>query len=1062
MMRQVHTILFIAVLSLSCLNAFSQERTIEGVVRNEKGFLPGAMIVVKGTTKATASDVNGKFQINVFREDAVLVFSFVGYQVLSVPVANVDHIEVMLGSGNSYVTKKNDDELLTDAQIHDREKDSIKYYSNRIKNDWTNPYNYVQRAAAYRTLNKNSEYAKDVLQAIQLNIQYNKMYLMLAQAYFVRGNYIESREACDLIIEKGSKDPQLYYLHGNINLHDGKYADAIADFNQAISLDGTMPRYYNNRGYAYYLSGQNEQALADFSKGTQLGGIGQLPEQKLWPYYHYYDSAYAKSDKPKVSEDRLAKIQSYTNAIAGDPQNADNYNYRGVQYFELKNYTKALEDFNKAVTLRPGESLFFKNRGHALYELDRYQEALNCLDTAIRLKANDADAFNKHGWCNYALKRYAEAIDDYSKAISIDPRYGWYFANRGECKSLLKQYNEALADMNQALTLDPKSDEFYNKRGDVWYAQERYEEATADYTAAIGLDPKNPEYFRNRAFAKQGLQKQEDAIFDYDEVIALDPKATYYYERGNIKYQLKRYKEAMEDYDYAIARDQGNANFRAQRGFSKVKLGQYEEAMQDCEAALRINAKSSLAYSLKSEIYIAQSKFSEAIEAANQAIAILPSSARYNRRGYAYFKLGRYQEAIDDYDQAIKTGGKRYQPEYVYRDEAVAQLSKKDNPAPSPGKNYFISLQWLRPVDDINELPSGIYTINESNELNIRLRATSNIRLAQSNFKILIDGKEPSAGGKMTLVSLDEINDQGGGDYMYEYKTSLKVPKGRTSIRILASYDNYTKPSQELVVNYAPEEIDLHILAIGTQSDLKYSQKDARDFVRLFKAQAGEGRLFRNVWIDSLIGTNASAGNIVTKIEEMSRTTFRPNDVILLFISSHGFIRDGRLRIMGSDFKTTLFLRTSVDLKEEVVDPLSNLNCKKFIFLDACHSGAAVGADMAGSKSASSFEINQAIGELLNASNECTIFSSSSGNEMSWEDDTWQNGAFTKALKEGLGEGKADENRNGIIRIQELYNYIRTRVPEMVKQAMKKDLNGNLATQTPKWNQRGDVSIYLK
>jgi hypothetical protein len=51
------------------------------------------------------------------------------------------------------------------------------------------------------------------------------------------------------------------------------------------------------------------------------------------------------------------------------------------------------------------------------------------------------------------------------------------------------------------------------------------------------------------------------------------------------------------------------------------------------------------------------------------------------------------------------------------------------------------------------------------------------------------------------------------------------------------------------------------------------------------------------------------------------------------------------------------------------------------------------------------------------------------------EDDTAEHGAFTAALLEGIGEGKADleigGRRDGAITAEELLAYLRTRVPQM-------------------------------
>src|SRR5690606_37378932 len=71
---------------------------ITGRVLDDAGIpLPGASVLIKGTTNGTVTDFNGNFVLSV--EDpqtAVLVFSFISYQSEEVAVNNQNTIEVVL------------------------------------------------------------------------------------------------------------------------------------------------------------------------------------------------------------------------------------------------------------------------------------------------------------------------------------------------------------------------------------------------------------------------------------------------------------------------------------------------------------------------------------------------------------------------------------------------------------------------------------------------------------------------------------------------------------------------------------------------------------------------------------------------------------------------------------------------------------------------------------------------------------------------------------------------------------------------------------------------------
>ena len=70
---------------------------VEGQINNALGEpIPGATIVVKGTTRGTISDSSGRFILPNVPADAMLVFSFVGMKTAEIPVAGKPVINVIM------------------------------------------------------------------------------------------------------------------------------------------------------------------------------------------------------------------------------------------------------------------------------------------------------------------------------------------------------------------------------------------------------------------------------------------------------------------------------------------------------------------------------------------------------------------------------------------------------------------------------------------------------------------------------------------------------------------------------------------------------------------------------------------------------------------------------------------------------------------------------------------------------------------------------------------------------------------------------------------------------
>ena len=100
---------------------------------------------------------------------------------------------------------------------------------------------------------------------------------------------------------------------------------------------------------------------------------------------------------------------------------------------------------------------------------------------------------------------------------------------------------------------------------------------------------------------------------------------------------------------------------------------------------------------------------------------------------------------------------------------------------------------------------------------------------------------------------------------------------------------------------------------------------------------------------------------------------------------------------------------------------------KAVAFLDTCHSGNIFGSGRKGLN-----DITGVINELASAENGVVVFSSSTGRQSSLEDASWNNGAFTKALVEGI-DGKADEMHTGRVTYKMLDLYVAERVKALTK-----------------------------
>ncbi|HAP18429.1 MAG TPA: hypothetical protein DCR38_11815, partial [Butyricimonas virosa] len=102
-----------------------EERIVKGVVIDGQGIpLPGATIVLKGTTSGVVSDSVGRFEIKLPEKGVhVLVFSFVGMKKQEIPVSGKEFIEVVLEEDNENL----DDVVVTGYQTISKERATGAY-----------------------------------------------------------------------------------------------------------------------------------------------------------------------------------------------------------------------------------------------------------------------------------------------------------------------------------------------------------------------------------------------------------------------------------------------------------------------------------------------------------------------------------------------------------------------------------------------------------------------------------------------------------------------------------------------------------------------------------------------------------------------------------------------------------------------------------------------------------------------------------------------------------------------------------------------------------------------
>ena len=233
--------------------------------------------------------------------------------------------------------------------------------------------------------------------------------------------------------------------------------EAIADYDKAIELKPNYVQAYENRSKAFNALGNYEKATADRQRAEHLKWSNENADKVI-------DKALALDKRG----DFKGALKLLNEAVKLYPDNQFVLVNRGNIYNDrLRDYEKAIDDYNKTIELNPKFSWPYLNRAIAYGRLKRWEEAIVDYGRAIELDANYADAYNGRAWSYCQIGKFEEALLDANKALKLKPNEANFFDTRASAYAGLKRYEEALADMDKAIKLSPEGWLYYN-RGKIY------------------------------------------------------------------------------------------------------------------------------------------------------------------------------------------------------------------------------------------------------------------------------------------------------------------------------------------------------------------------------------------------------------------------------------------------------------------------------------------------------------------------------------------------------------------------------------------------------------------
>jgi hypothetical protein len=396
----------------------------------------------------------------------------------------------------------------------------------------------------------------------------------------------------------------------------------------------------------------------------------------------------------------------------------------------------------------------------------------------------------------------------------------------------------------------------------------------------------------------------------------------------------------------------------------------------------------------------------------------------------AFFHLSRIQEAVrrpDIVDRVLPT---------LAEEKAIAEANAEANITPLAMQDRLPPTLQIEAADTelvvtspTLRLPISVRSLSPAPVLHVRV--TLRDALGQSR-RVIVPVAPPAP------ATLGSGTGQPHEPRPQRLVLDLQVPPSDSSIMLQAETSHAAGEPVFATLRWRgpaarPESApkpNLLVLAVGIstyrtrQYQLDYPAKDAVDLVKALQNQ--QGRLYGTVTARVIRDREATRSRIVEELAWL-RKSATSSDVVVVFLAGHG--ADDPLTGIyqffpyEADFADIPGTLLSAGKLRAALDTIEG---KVVLLLDACHAGNVV----RGRNGNPSSGLRRFTDQVAGLGSSTIVFSAATGDQTARESAKWNNGAFTKAVVEGL-VGKADPGATGFVTVAGLESYVSERVREL-------------------------------
>lgn len=385
---------------------------------------------------------------------------------------------------------------------------AIQTYDNLLAQNPDNEVVHYDKAVALRGMKQFQAAMDELIYALRIDSNYEEAKILLLKIIDEDLPMNEALDKLSRLVESNPKDETVRMVYANKLYRAKQDAQAIDQYKAVIAINPKNTDAYINEAKLYDRNNDSANAIATLQSGIAANPAKSAALNKVMKEITDNAKAAKVSEALKLYEggDFEGALKIY---LSDNNPSEDTLMNMGGCYYELQNYDKSIECYNKALFKNPKNDRALLYLGGNYYSKGDTRKAIDYYNKALALKPADSEIKEALSIANQNL-----GDDLLEKALDL--------YNAGK-------FNETFNMLNQVLKLNPKNAYGYYYRALIYDEWKKYPLAIADYKKTVMYMPEMDLAYYSLAVDYDTINDTVNAKANYQKYLSMNPnkKDTY-------------------------------------------------------------------------------------------------------------------------------------------------------------------------------------------------------------------------------------------------------------------------------------------------------------------------------------------------------------------------------------------------------------------------------------------------------------------------------------------------------------------------------------------------------